>query len=1212
MAFQPVSWWESRFPFLSAQSQAGQALSDLDGSDGSHAMYRAAYNFFDGLVAMWRASNNTQYLDEALDFVEACMARATVNPTTQYNDGYLGWRAFTLNEEHSLREAFLWRYVTVMLREMWERPALLASSNYQIRYDNILAFTETHIYDKWRVRGGGGLTEFYRNRTHMASHWAHIGMNLEMIGTTSTIRTACADIHAKIAETGMSAYGGANLKSQLVYWTSTPGGATGTPIPTALHWTNEWGQTPTSLGWPTDTNHGAAEVGYICEAFDYGQHFTQTEIDGILELTNQHILPTSGSQPPTWISFDPGFTPPGYGTLPPWGNLFTEGFVKLGRYNETLQNKLETYTDTQPHGYGGLQGNGALSAAILAGQEPGGGGGDPPPPPPGGDPVPITLIHSEAQRGTDTKTIPLAAHAGGGRKALVIASWQGPNHTGADNMGATPAPFQELARQPWTGGWAPSMLVWIADIDTASNVNLPISNAACGFVLYVFEGVASFAVGDNTAAQFGSSYGVTGNAYDAVVGAVSTNAIKTDTALTGPLTSTFPPTWDYSDCAGAHAIPGNSGSFTWSGDEHYAGMTVELGQAIIETTWENAADTVVAGNVVGSGLGTDVNSTDENGLSNAAGQTLEYLDGWVPTPAGPGTIQFIRTRGELPSDYPNATEGYAVTYQIEDNDNPPNIVVAETAWPPQGGGPAGVIPGEARVFEAGPFTNLTWPDGGALVNIRTRWTPTPVSTLRPGGGGAPGRLARPRMVELWRSQGQTPGGPSLTVADYYVDPTNGSDGNSGTSTGSAWRTMAHAMAQTDGAGVGIGYLSGTITNPIDLSNQAGSGTSFHDRMNTHYVLDGHTVTWSNDWRGVYAIKMSHMRYLQFSGFIIDSTVTGFGGIVDGSYGINIQDYQDLNDSHHNIVADCVVRDMTGSGIAGFGTRYMRVLGCEIYDCGTHAAVGGSGMTFNDCDRSGFDTTPAGYVNNVPIDIWVQACYVTGSRQYTDSYGIPGGAGNVTDGNAYAIDWWHTGTTGDYPIRAAFINNIAHNSGGKSFNCYNAADEAWWINNLAAYGGRHIEFANTGGDPINTNGWNVGGQVEFVTTVEGGRTITAHYWNNLARGGSWMTSSPAFTQWIISGGAGSSVDAQNNRRTGTYQSDGYSTLVGDPGFTVDGLDGSTFDPRPTSAGSTALTGGNLALLALCEDDQRNQVTTDFAGNTVASSGTGHVGPYSVTS
>ena len=474
----------------------------------------------------------------------------------------------------------------------------------------------------------------------------------------------------------------------------------------------------------------------------------------------------------------------------------------------------------------------------------------------------------------------------------------------------------------------------------------------------------------------------------------------------------------------------------------------------------------------------------------------------------------------------------------------------------------------------------------------------------PGGGGDPvaGRLGRPKMVELWRSQGGG-GIPTPTTPDRWVDPTNGSDGNNGLSAGSAWRTMGHAMNQTSGLGVAVGYLSGVVTANVDVNGQ-GSGTNFVNRVNTHYVLEGHEVVFRNDWRFTDAIKIQNVSYFQIAGFEIDNTNRIAGGnTAEGRYGIQIQDYQGLNTCHHIIIADCKASGMSSAGIATYGARYVRMLGCEIYDCGWYANNGGSGSTFNNADRP-FDSTPAGYINGQPIDIWVQGCYWSGCRQKVDSRFINDGNGpminDISDGNAVAVDFWKYGSQQHEPIRSAFINCIMHNTGGRSANNFDAAKDYYVINCLGAYGGRHLEYVNTPGDPV--QGMNPFSLQEFLIQDYTGRDRpTGHYWNNVAVAGSWMGGSAAYQAY------NADISASNNVRTAGYGDGSHSSQIGDPGFVVDSFDGSTFDPRPASGSSPLLSGGNGALLLRCTDDQGNVVNTDFAGNPVTSSST-HVGPY----
>ena len=251
------------------------------------------------------------------------------------------------------------------------------------------------------------------------------------------------------------------------------------------------------------------------------------------------------------------------------------------------------------------------------------------------------------------------------------------------------------------------------------------------------------------------------------------------------------------------------------------------------------------------------------------------------------------------------------------------------------------------------------------------------------------------------------------------------------------------------------------------------------------------------------------------------------------------------------------------------------------------------MTFNNIDASTpADTTAAGTINGTPIDLWIEACYVTGSRQKKDSGGN-GYPGELVDGNGIIVDY----NVGGPDIRAAIINCITHNTGQRGIHSFQGCTEIWLVNNASFYSGRHRVYVTDPSDPVYGDSpkscW------EMMVSAYDGRQITAHMWNNVAVCGDWMTTADRAFGFD---GEYVTVDAQNNKRHNAPVADGFSTDMTDPQVVNNSVVGTTFDPRPTS-GSPMLTGGNLALLNL------TGVTTDFAGNSVAASGTGHVGPYS---
>lgn len=361
-SIKPVSYWED----LLLRVDVGGSCARLENAlPYTELMYSDAFSCTDPLVAMWRATKNDKYLDQIIEHIDKLIdaAKPVKQLTSKYSDNYLGWVDLPSgSSEVSLHEAYQFRYISILLREMKEDSVVMADSNYRQAYERILSFTEKNIVDKWISRGVN--SHIFRGRTHIVSHWGHICMNIAMLTKDSVRKASCSNIVSKI-NNGMPSLNNGSLKGQLVPYTAVPG---------AIYWTNQFNETPDSLGWPTDTQHGSAEVGYIVEAYDHGIDFDRSIIDGLLVLADKVILPDPSKYPPSWIDGKKHACPPDYqssSVCAADGTLFTEGFVKLGRYDADWQRRLETYAQSKGTGVDKstqLYGNAALNAAFLLGE----------------------------------------------------------------------------------------------------------------------------------------------------------------------------------------------------------------------------------------------------------------------------------------------------------------------------------------------------------------------------------------------------------------------------------------------------------------------------------------------------------------------------------------------------------------------------------------------------------------------------------------------------------------------------------------------------------------------------------------------------------------------------------------------------------------------------------------------------------------------------
>lgn len=334
IASQPLAWWRARFDAAAAIEHA-KYYEVWAASDDSHWYYFLAYAV-DGYTAMYRATGDRAYLDRALSYIEAVIADARPSsdlPGSQYRDEYRGWPSSQDGDnEVALRESYLWRYVTDVLAVIKANPALM--TEYGDRYAAILAFTERHIWDKWYSRG---MSNIYRNRTHMASHWAYIALNLGAL-TTSPIRAAqCLTVRATIDT---------QLRSQFV----SDG--------TAYTWSAIWGEYPPRS--VQDMSHGNAVAAYIVRAAGLGDYWTGVDLR-LLAGTVRRAW-TGDTDAPRWtLNVD------GSGGIDPFQNQ-GDGWIKLAAGDPGLLAIYEVYaTQRAEQGpyMGKLLGNGALVATIT-------------------------------------------------------------------------------------------------------------------------------------------------------------------------------------------------------------------------------------------------------------------------------------------------------------------------------------------------------------------------------------------------------------------------------------------------------------------------------------------------------------------------------------------------------------------------------------------------------------------------------------------------------------------------------------------------------------------------------------------------------------------------------------------------------------------------------------------------------------------------------
>jgi len=324
--------WERMF--LGIWSRDNATYLPKSTSSDSRNYYDLAYAV-DGNAAMFQATGKTTYLDRALLYIENTISRARPSSSfsgSRFKDRYYGW--VSGGQEVPLYEIYLWRYVTRVLRLMKANGAVWGNSGYRSRFQRILAFTESHIFDKWYARGPNAY--IYREVTHITAHFGYIALDLSRLTSDAGRRSRCLAVFNNINRS-LPNRPGRSMRNQLISHPTVSGG---------LFWNSSWG----SFSRPgTDTSHGNGVVSYIVEAAELGAEWTRTDCNRLATTLMGAIL-KGGSTTATYIDASGA------------GGWINDGWCKLGRYNTTLQQRLETYQRAQTCQ---LWGNCALNARLL-------------------------------------------------------------------------------------------------------------------------------------------------------------------------------------------------------------------------------------------------------------------------------------------------------------------------------------------------------------------------------------------------------------------------------------------------------------------------------------------------------------------------------------------------------------------------------------------------------------------------------------------------------------------------------------------------------------------------------------------------------------------------------------------------------------------------------------------------------------------------------
>lgn len=289
----------------------------LSRSKDSWDFYTLAHSI-DAFTAMFEATGETRYADTALDYVEGMMASARPSYSLRggFDDEYLGWvsrQPGVEGEEVALYESYCWRYVARLLRVLRSSP-LYDHPAYRTRYERALKFSETNVFEKWYTRGADQFV--FRSRTHMAAHWAYIAIDLAETTASPERRSLYAGVVRRIDD-ALPNYP-SSLRGQLRAHPSDPA---------AYVWSDVWGADEPVQ----DVSHGNGVIAYVVEARDLGRGWSPEEVARFSRTLTSFVV-GDGSRYPEFVD--------GTGDGNGW---IADGFVKLGRYDPSVQAVLETY-----------------------------------------------------------------------------------------------------------------------------------------------------------------------------------------------------------------------------------------------------------------------------------------------------------------------------------------------------------------------------------------------------------------------------------------------------------------------------------------------------------------------------------------------------------------------------------------------------------------------------------------------------------------------------------------------------------------------------------------------------------------------------------------------------------------------------------------------------------------------------------------------------
>ncbi|AGO48017.1 hypothetical protein Phi12:1_gp51 [Cellulophaga phage phi12:1] len=317
MELKTVSDLRDDFDGNTSEDAYQLSLSNTNDDDDNY------YLDFTTYTNMYEATGEESYLDFAVQLFENKVSQSSLMV-----DGYYGWvrdadnsdggitngGGGTDGEEISLSQTR--GFGRTAARMFWilnRATGYLAKNDNQTQFNTNYQWFKTNICEKWRSRG---FNHIYRIRTHMMSHWAQIGYFMNEIEPNAIYRKWYDDFNTDISDGN---YVG-SMREQLRTVSLTGGDG--------YIWSGEWGNTTNT----NDVNHANAEVELMVIGAEYNDYWTLSDIDKIKRTFDQNIF-VSATDGAEYIDGT---------TETDSRQVWTQGWIKLGRFDAALQERLQT------------------------------------------------------------------------------------------------------------------------------------------------------------------------------------------------------------------------------------------------------------------------------------------------------------------------------------------------------------------------------------------------------------------------------------------------------------------------------------------------------------------------------------------------------------------------------------------------------------------------------------------------------------------------------------------------------------------------------------------------------------------------------------------------------------------------------------------------------------------------------------------------------